>query len=303
MGQGLHTKILAIAASELGIDPEMIRVTATHTGKVPNTSATAASSGTDLNGMAVKNAIGILKERLTKVYTGMINPAGKITTEDLCFKNNQVYFTHLPGSEVAFKELIDRAYHVQTSLSATGFYCTPGLHFDSEKGAGNPFHYFVYGMAVTEAEVDLLTGSHRIIRTDILHDAGQPINPSLDLGQVAGGFVQGSGWVTTEVCIWDENGFLLNHSPGTYKIPTARDIPEDFRIKLLEGYPNEHTIKQSKAVGEPPLLLAISVWLAIRDAISASGDHKYEPLLNIPASNDAILKAIHDIRKRETPGG
>jgi xanthine dehydrogenase molybdopterin-binding subunit B len=182
-------------------------------------------------------------------------------------------------------------------LSSTGYYKTPNIGFDREKGQGKPFHYFAYGMAVSEVIVDTLTGYNKILRTDILHDAGDTLNKGIDKGQVIGGFIQGTGWVTTEDIKWDSDGHLLNHSPDTYKIPTIQDIPEDFRIELLEGYPNENTIRKSKAVGEPPLMLAFSVWLAIKDAISAVGNHEFEPDFSLPATNEVILLSIEKIRK------
>ena len=298
MGQGLHTKILQIASSELGISPEFIKVTATNTSKVPNTSATAASSGSDLNGMAVKNAIEKLKNRLTKVALNIWNTNQEFINE-VKFENNIVYLTSKPEISISFTELINRAYLERTSLSATGFYKTPGIYFDREKGKGTPFHYFAFGMAVSEVLIDTLTGHVNLLRTDILHDVGKSINEHLDRGQIEGGFVQGLGWVTTEELKYDKNGNLLNHSPDTYKIPTIQDIPDDFRVGILKNAPNPNTIKQSKAVGEPPFMLALSVWLAIKDAISAVGNHKVEPEFELPATNEVVLRAVEKIRKTE----
>ena len=300
MGQGLNTKILKITSKELGIKLVKIKVNATNTSKIPNTSATAASSGSDLNGMAVKNAIETIKSRLSefvvdefrKKYEGICSKKHNIK-----FENNFVYDIKIPERKISFNELISNAYLNQISLSSTGYYKTPNIGFDREKGQGKPFHYFAYGMAVSEVIVDTLTGYNKILRTDILHDAGDTLNKGIDKGQVIGGFIQGTGWVTTEDIKWDSDGHLLNHSPDTYKIPTIQDIPEDFRIELLEGYPNENTIRKSKAVGEPPLMLAFSVWLAIKDAISAVGNHEFEPDFSLPATNEVILLSIEKIRK------
>ncbi len=297
MGQGLHTKIKQIAALELGIDIKHIKVNATNTAKVPNTSATAASSGSDLNGMAVKNAMDKLKNRIAPIAANYFNKELAITkVDDIHFKNDWVIDSKHPKRKITFKEAVMKAYFAQTSLSATGFYRTPNIHYDKAKGKGKPFHYYAFGMAVSEVSVDVLTGYHKIIRTDIVHDAGKSINESLDIGQIEGGFVQGLGWLTTEECKWDSKGNLLNHSPDTYKIPGINDIPKEFRISLLKGYPNPNTIRQSKAVGEPPFMLAFSVWLAIKDAISATNDHKEEPQFEIPATNEKIILAIEQLR-------
>jgi xanthine dehydrogenase molybdopterin-binding subunit B len=199
--------------------------------------------------------------------------------------------------KISFEELIKSAYLSQISLSATGYYRTPLLNWDKEIGKGRPFNYFAYGMAVSEVCLDILTGSHKILRTDILHDVGQSLNPNIDIGQIQGGFIQGLGWCTTEECKWDEEGRLLNHSPDTYKIPSISDIPQYFNIELLRNKPNPNAIRRSKAVGEPPLMLAISAWLAIKDAISAVLDHKKEPILPIPATNENILFSIEKLKR------
>jgi xanthine dehydrogenase large subunit len=300
MGQGLHTKILTIAAAELGISHDLITVTATNTSKVPNTSATAASSGSDLNGMAVKNALEKIKERLSPQAAKML--AEQYGTDEhegkLQFDNNRVFYKDRPEQFITFHELVSSAYLSQISLSATGFYKTPGLHFDKEKGKGHPFHYFAYGMAVSEVLLDTLTGYHKITKTFIVHDVGESLNPKIDIGQVEGAFVQGVGWCTTEQIKWNDKGFLLTHSPDTYKIPGVRDIPEKFVTELLQNTPNPNTIRRSKAVGEPPFMLAFSVWLAIKDAISAVGNHRFEPEFNLPATNDEILLSIEKIKKQ-----
>ena len=300
MGQGLNTKITEIAASELGIDPENIKVNATNTSKVPNTSATAASSGTDLNGMAVKDAITKIKSRLKVVAATHFNKDKKLITtapENVTFENDMVFDKENPERSISFKELIPVAYISRISLSATGYYKTPNIHFDRETGKGKPFHYFASGMSVSEILLDTLTGRMKILRTDILHDAGKSINERIDIGQIEGAFIQGVGWVTNEELKYDDNGNLLTHSPDTYKIPTISDIPEDFRVELLKGYPNPNTIRQSKAIGEPPFIHALSVFMAIKDAVSATGNHKTEPELPIPATSEAILKAIMKIKK------
>jgi xanthine dehydrogenase molybdopterin-binding subunit B len=299
MGQGLHTKILKIAADELGINLDFIKVNSTNTSKVPNTSATAASSGSDLNGMAVKNAIGKLKNRLAEVavkHWAIDNDR----IQKVSFENNEVIIISDKKHAISFNELIEIAYLERTSLSATGFYKTPDIHFDKKKGKGKPFHYFAFGMAVSEVELDSLTGYIQVFRTDILHDVGNSINEGLDIGQIEGGFVQGLGWVTTEDLKYDDKGNLLNHSPDTYKIPTIQDIPTDFRVEILKNAPNPNTIKQSKAVGEPPFMLALSAWLAIKDAISAVGDHQFEPTFSLPATNEIILESIEKIREEMT---
>jgi len=301
MGQGLNLKILQVAASELGIDPKFLKVTSTNTSKVPNTSATAASSGSDLNGMAVQNAIDKLKSRLSEVAAKVAFNGGS-KPENIRFEKDIVFDANNPENNIRFPDLINLAYLNQTSLSATGYYKTPDIHYDKDKGRGKPFHYFAFGMAVTEVEVDTLTGYAKVLRTDILHDVGKSINERIDIGQIEGGFVQGMGWVTTEDLKYDANGNLLNHSPDTYKIPTIQDIPKDFRVEILKNAPNPATIKQSKAVGEPPFMLALSVWLAIKDAISAVGDHQSEPEFSLPATNEVILEAVEKIRERMERG-
>jgi len=294
MGQGLNTKIIEIAASEFGIDSKNIKVNATNTSKVPNTSATAASSGTDLNGMAVKNAIGKLKMRLAKVALKEWNYDER-KTEDVVFHDNMIFISSQKKLNLQFPELINIAYLNRTSLSATGFYKTPDIFYNRDKGKGKPFHYFAFGMSVSEVSIDTLTGSMKLLRTDILHDVGKSLNELIDIGQIEGAFVQGLGWVTTEDMKYDKNGNLLNHSPDTYKIPGIADIPNDFRVEILKNVPNPNTIRQSKAVGEPPFMHAFSVWLAIKDAVSATGNHTIEPNLPIPATNEVIVGAIEEI--------
>lgn len=294
MGQGLHTKMLQIASHEFGISPENIKVNASDTSKVPNTSATAASSGSDLNGMAVKNAIKKLKKRMAKTAVNELNTLKQKNfslKKNIIFENDMIFDKMNPSKKLKFNDIIAKAYSNQVSLSATGFYKTPDIHYNLKEGRGRPFHYFAFGMSVSEVIIDVLTGSHKILRTDILHDVGDSINEDIDKGQIMGGFMQGVGWCTTEEIKWDKNGKLLTHSPDTYKIPAITDIPEDFRITLLKNAPNPKVIRKSKAVGEPPFMHAFSVWLAIKDAISAVHDHQIEPEFSLPATYEVILKA------------
>lgn len=298
MGQGLHTKILRIASAGLGISPGQVKVNATNTSRVPNSSPTAASSGSDLNGMAVQNAVDLLKTRLADLAAtelAALHPAIIFQKENMTFSENCIFDEEHPLLKIPFHQLCLLARLNQISLSATGFYKTPGIYFDRDAGQGNPFHYFAFGMAVSEVMIDTLTGAHHLIRTDILHDAGDSINEAIDIGQIQGGFMQGVGWCTSEEIKWDKEGNLLTHSPDTYKIPTINDIPGDFRIALLQDAPNHGTIRRSKAVGEPPFMLGLSVWLAIKDAISAAADHKKEPDFRLPATGEVILTATEKL--------
>ena len=301
MGQGLYTKIRQIAALELGISIANVKVNATTTSKVPNTSATAASTGTDMNGMAVKNAIDKLKKRIAQVIVDEFNknekhPLSEI--ENIIFENDYIFDKINTERKISFEKAIYIVYLNRVSLSATGYYKTPNIYYDNDKQKGRPFHYYAFGISVSEILLDTLTGYVKLLRTDILHDAGKTINKNIDIGQIEGAFVQGVGWCTIEDCKWDKNGNLLNHSPDTYKIPGITDIPEDFRVNLLEDAPNPNTIRQSKAVGEPPFMLAFSVFFAIKDAIAAVCNHKFEPNLNLPATNEKILLAIEDIKNK-----
>jgi xanthine dehydrogenase large subunit len=299
MGQGLHTKIRGIAAAELGIDPAHVRVGPTNTATVPNTSATAASSGADLNGMAVKNAIDVIKVRMAEGLAARLSSpsTGEPTlARDIIFAHDAVCDSVHPDRTMAFAAAVQYLYLQRVSLSAAGFFSTPGIGWDREAGRGNPFRYFAFGIAVSEVLVDLLTGEHTLERVDILHDAGDSLNPAIDRGQIEGGFVQGAGWCTTEEVLWDARGNLLTHSPDTYKIPTAGDVPEDFRVALLEGAPNGVAIRNSKAVGEPPFMLALSVWLAIKDALSAITGHQEEPRFSLPATRERIVLEAERLR-------
>lgn len=300
MGQGIHTKIAVIASEEFGVSPEMVKVNATNTSRIPNTSATAASSGSDLNGMAVKNAIDILKSRIAEVAVAEFAtrfPDDKTLKENIVFENNYLSDKVNPIRKISFPEMLKIAYLKQVSLSSTGFYKTPGIFFDKEKGQGTPFYYYAFGMAVSEVMIDTLTGMHTLIRTDIVHDVGDSLVEGIDLGQIQGGFVQGVGWCTTEEMKWDNDGNQLTHSPDTYKIPTVNDIPRDFRVEILKDVPNPGTIRKSKAVGEPPFMLAFSVWLAIKDAISSVGNHEKEPDFTLPATYEVILLSAEKLRK------
>ncbi len=286
MGQGLHTKISQVVAQEFEIDIENIKITATNTGKVPNTSATAASSGTDLNGKAAQVAARTIKNRLIAFAAEHFD----VAEDDVVFKNGRITLGH--KQELTFKELIALAYVNRVSLSSTGFYKTPKIFWDRETGKGRPFLYFAYGASVTEVIIDTLTGEYNILRSDILHDVGKSLNPALDIGQIEGGYIQGNGWLTSEELWWDENGILKTHAPSTYKIPTGRDIPNVFNVNLFENENIEDTIYRSKAVGEPPLMLASSTFLAIKDAIaSARGDGQVH--INAPATPEAVLNAIN----------
>jgi xanthine dehydrogenase molybdopterin binding subunit len=298
MGQGLNTKMLQVAAAELGVKPERIKVTPTNTSKIPNTSATAASSGSDLNGMAIKHAVEQLKERIRKIAPDILSelfPRKKFNENSIVIENDFVFDKSLLRYKCGFSEFVLKAYLKQVHLSAAGFYKTPGIWFDREKGTGNPFHYFTYGMAVSEVEVNTLTGRVHLLRADLIEDAGISINTMIDKGQIIGGFVQGLGWVTCEDIKWNDQGKILNASPDTYKIPTISDIPARIFVELLKDAPNHNTIRQSKAVGEPPFPMAISVWLAIKYAVSAVFNHKYDVPLSIPATNEEIVMCIREM--------
>jgi xanthine dehydrogenase large subunit len=289
MGQGLNTKVAQVAASELNVDLDRIRITATRTDKVPNTSATAASSGSDMNGMAVRDACGKLKARLVRFACETMN----VTAADVEFLPNRV---RVGAQEIPFDDFVKRAYLGRVSLSATGFYATPKIHWDRAAARGRPFYYFAYGAAVAEAVIDTLTGENRLLRVDILHDVGKSLNPAIDLGQVEGGFIQGVGWLTTEELWWDGTGRLMTHAPSTYKIPACSDRPPDMRIALwAEGMNRELTIRRSKAVGEPPLMLGIAALQAISDAVAAAGDYRVYAALDAPATPERVLAAVERV--------
>lgn len=287
MGQGLFQKVAQVAADRFGIDTGMVKITATDTGKVPNTSATAASSGSDLNGMAVKAACDTIRDRMAE-FLGEYHQA----------EPSQVQFSgglvNVAGKQYSFADAAKLAYENRISLSSTGFYKTPKLAWDRIKGKGRPFFYFAYGVAVTEVVIDTLTGENRILRADILHDAGRSLNPALDIGQIEGGYVQGAGWLTTEELVWDNQGRLHTHAPSTYKIPACGDRPDIFNVALWDGENREDTIYRSKAVGEPPFMLGMAAFFALSDAIAACGPGY--PALNAPATPERIRRAVQQQR-------
>jgi xanthine dehydrogenase large subunit len=290
MGQGLNTKVAQIVAQELGVRFDRVRVTATDTHKVANTSATAASTGTDLNGKAAQDAARQIRQRLAVFAATSYGGSAK----DVRFVDELVFAN---GREVTFQNLAIQAYLARIQLWSSGFYATPGLHWDRETMTGRPFYYFAYGAAVSEVVIDTTTGEWKLMRSDLLHDVGRSLNPALDIGQIEGAFVQGVGWLTSEELVWhSKSGALLTHAPSTYKIPTANDVPSDFRVQLYKTDNKEPTVHRSKAVGEPPLVLGVSVWLAIRDAISAAGSDRADPSLAAPATPEAVLTAIQAIK-------
>ena len=292
MGQGLFTKVAQVVAEELQIDIDRITTTATDTSKVPNASATAASSGSDLNGKAAQAAARTIKARLIAFAAEHFH----LPPDQVIFRNNRV---ELGEQSISFAELVELAYLARVSLSATGFFRTPKIHYDRSTFSGRPFLYFAYGAAVSEVIIDTLTGEYQVSRVDILHDVGNSLNPAIDRGQIEGGFLQGMGWLTCEELWWNADGALQTHAPSTYKIPTCRDCPSDIRVSFFEAGGNrEDTVYRSKAVGEPPLMLAISVFHALKDAIASVVEARIRPRLNAPATPEAVLMAIEDVKRR-----
>jgi xanthine dehydrogenase large subunit len=292
MGQGLFIKVAQVVAEVFAIDLDHVRVSATSTAKVPNTSATAASSGSDLNGMAALHAAEQIKSRMTEVAAEHF----AVPAQEIVFSSNRIY---AGNRSLSFAELAALSWEKRVSLSAAGFYSTPKIHWDFATHTGRPFFYFVYGAAAAEVAIDTLTGESRVLRAELIQDCGRSLNPAIDLGQIEGAFVQGMGWLTTEELWWDAEGHLRTHGPSTYKIPGSRDVPPVFNARILSDAPNrEATIFRSKAVGEPPLMLAISVWLAIRDAIASLADYRLAPQLDAPATPERVLAAIDDLRSR-----
>jgi xanthine dehydrogenase large subunit len=290
MGQGLHTKIAQVVADEFQIDLAKVRITATTTAKVPNTSATAASSGTDLNAMAATDACNQIKARLID-----------FAVEKFAVKKSDVRFAagHVRVGEslFSFSDFIGQAYMARVHLSAAGFYKTPKVHWDRKKGMGRPFYYFAYGAACSEVTIDTLTGEYRIERSDLLHDVGRSLNPALDIGQIEGAFIQGMGWLTTEELWWDDKGRLRTHAPSTYKIPLASDRPRVFNTKLVDWSENkERAIRRSKAVGEPPFMLAISVLEALSMAVASVANYKHCPRLDTPVTPERVLMAVQRLK-------
>lgn len=291
MGQGLYTKVGQIVARCFGISLEQITVTATRTDKVPNTSPTAASSGTDLNGKAAENGALIIRKRLIN----WLAEQHHCDAADIRFANNRVSG---PDFTLDFAEVIQQAYFARISLSATGFYQTPKIYYDHDKATGRPFFYFAEGAACSEVAVDTLTGEYKLLRTDILHDVGESLNRDIDMGQIQGGFIQGMGWLTSEELVWGEQGQLLSQSPATYKIPAISDVPAEFNVQLFDRANPEETVYHSKAVGEPPFMLAISVWSALRDALSSLTHYQYNPQLDVPATPERVLTAAMALQSR-----
>ncbi|GAA0711555.1 xanthine dehydrogenase molybdopterin binding subunit [Vreelandella titanicae] len=298
MGQGLHTKICQVVARELGLDLEKVRITATRTDKVPNTSPTAASSGADLNGMAARDAASKLRERLfdfaAEHYSEGLDREGMRLEDGMLVAGFGESERRIPWGE-----LVQTAYLNRISLSEKGFYATPLIHYDRSVGQGRPFYYYAFGAAVAEVSVDTLSGEYQVDRVDILHDVGDSLNPAIDIGQVEGGFIQGMGWLTSEELKWNDKGVLVSDGPATYKIPTFGDLPPVFNVALMEGHPNSMaSLYRSKAVGEPPLMLGISVWSALRDALSSLTGYAISPHLDTPATPERVMLAANAIRKK-----
>jgi xanthine dehydrogenase large subunit len=289
MGQGLFQKVAQVVAQVFGVDTALVKITATDTAKVPNTSATAASSGSDLNGMAAQAAAETIRARIAD----FIAEKHQADPAKVRFADGMV---HVAGEAYDFARVVMWAYQARVSLSSTGFYATPKITWDRVRGTGRPFFYFAYGAAVTEVVIDTLTGENRILRADLLHDTGASLNTALDIGQVEGAYVQGAGWLTTEELVWDGKGRLSTHAPSTYKIPACSDRPRIFNVALW-GRPNpENSVGKSKAVGEPPFMLGISALYALSDAIAACGDGSIYPALDAPATAERVLAAVKRVR-------
>ncbi len=286
MGQGLNTKVAQIVAEVLQIEVDQIHITATDTGKVPNTSPTAASSGSDLNGKAAQNAAQILRQRLT----AMLCELHQCDASAVMFRNGTVR----AGAKLySFAEVAQLGWLHQVPLSATGYYRVPGIHYDRQAGRGKPFYYFAYGAACCEVVMDILTGEYRLLRADILHDVGASLNPAIDIGQVEGGFVQGAGWLTCEELVWNAQGRLMTDGPASYKIPAISDVPADLRVSLLEKRKNpQDTVFHSKAVGEPPFMLGIAAWCALQDAVASVADYRRHPQLDAPATPERVFWGV-----------
>jgi xanthine dehydrogenase large subunit len=297
MGQGLHTKVIQIVAEALSVSPESIQITATRTDKVPNTSPTAASSGTDLNGQAARDAALTLKKRISECVAEQKG----VPVEQVRFESDRVFWSDTDS--ISFAEAAQLAYVNRVSLSATGYYRTPKIWYDREQAKGRPFFYFANGAAVSEVVIDTLTGEYRVLAVDILHDVGRSLNPAVDLGQIEGGFIQGMGWLTTEELKWNAEGQLISNSPANYKIPAISDTPPRFNVNLFTRDNEEETVYRSKAVGEPPFMLAISVWSALRDAISSLSNYRISPELDTPATPERVLKAVMETREKAAQGG
>jgi xanthine dehydrogenase large subunit len=298
MGQGLHTKICQVVARELGLDLDSVRISATRTDKVPNTSPTAASSGADLNGMAARDAASKLRERLFEFAAGHFE--GGLDREGMRLEHGML-IAGIGESErrIPWGELVQTAYLNRVSLSEKGFYATPLIHYNRATGQGRPFYYYAFGAAVAEVSVDTLSGEYLVDRVDVLHDVGNSLNPAIDIGQVEGGFIQGMGWLTSEELKWNAKGVLVSDGPATYKIPTYGDLPKVFNVDLLEGHPNSMaSLYRSKAVGEPPFMLGMCVWSALRDALASLADYRVSPHLDTPATPERVMLAANAIRNK-----
>ncbi len=290
MGQGLNVKVAQVVAEVFQVDIDRVQITATNTDKVPNTSPTAASSGADLNGKAAQNAAEILKQRLVE-FAAKHYQCDESRVE---FRNGHV---RVGEQVISFDTLAQQAWMGQVSLSSTGYYKTPKIFYDRSQARGRPFYYFAFGAACTEVLVDTLTGEYKMLRTDILHDVGASLNPAIDIGQVEGGYIQGMGWLTTEELVWNDKGKLMTNGPAGYKIPAVADMPADLRVKLVENRKNpEDTVFHSKAVGEPPFMLGIAAWCAIKDAVASLGDYRHQPKIDAPATPERVLWGCEQMR-------
>ncbi|HVW93562.1 MAG TPA: xanthine dehydrogenase molybdopterin binding subunit [Devosia sp.] len=294
MGQGLHMKVAQVVADAFGLPLDMVKINATTTGKVPNTSATAASSGSDLNGAAALDACNQIKARLA-AHAAMLNQCEVSAVQ---FVPGGIV---VGGQFTGFPALVESAYMARVQLSAAGFYKTPNIHWDRSTGRGSPFYYFAYGASCSEVSIDTLTGEYQVDRVDILHDAGHSLNPAIDQGQVEGGFIQGMGWLTTEELVWDAKGQLRTHAPSTYKIPLASDVPPVFNVKLADWSANrEATVGRSKAVGEPPFMLALSVVEALGMAVASVADYRISPRLDTPLTPERVLMGVERMKRVAT---
>ena len=292
MGQGLNTKVAQVVAEVFQVDISRVQITATNTDKVPNTSPTAASSGADLNGKAAQNAAETIKLRLVEFAAGKY----QVEQQEVVFHNGQV---RVGEQLISFESLIQQAYFGQVSLSSTGFYKTPKIFYDRTQARGRPFYYFAFGAACAEVIVDTLTGEYKMLRTDILHDVGASLNPAIDIGQVEGGYIQGAGWLTMEELVWNAKGKLMTNGPASYKIPAVADMPLDLRVTLVENRKNpEDTVFHSKAVGEPPFMLGIAAWCAIKDAVASLADYRAQPAIDAPATPERVLWGCEQMRER-----
>ncbi|XKU39125.1 xanthine dehydrogenase molybdopterin binding subunit [Pseudomonas [fluorescens] ATCC 17400] len=291
MGQGLNIKVAQVVAEIFQVEIDRVQITATNTDKVPNTSPTAASSGADLNGKAAQNAAETIRQRLVEFAARKHD----VSEADVEFHNGHV---RVREQILTFEELIQQAYFAQVSLSSTGFYKTPKIFYDRSQARGRPFYYFAFGAACCEVIVDTLTGEYKMLRTDILHDVGASLNPAIDIGQVEGGFIQGMGWLTMEELVWNNKGKLMTNGPASYKIPAVADMPLDLRVKLVENRKNpEDTVFHSKAVGEPPFMLGIASWCAIKDAVASLGDYRHQPKIDAPATPERVLWGCEQMRQ------